>query len=232
MTEPEQQLIEQLFQGLRQQANQTKDAEADAAIRQQFAYQPDAAYWLTQRVLLLEQALQQAQQQITHLQNQPPRSGFLPSNPDIQFGRGNSASFTPAANPASTTPAPSNWRERWFGAAPAPTPLPAAGSSFLGTAAASAAGMAGGMLLFSGLNNLFNHQQPNADSGNPGNAASNNQHPADSSSGGGLSQLAHDAGLDSVGQSLPPNPLLDDNYSSNDDDGGGFFGGGDDNDFA
>ena len=240
MTAQEQQLIEQLFQSLRQQAYQGKDAEADATIRQQMAQQPDAAYWLTQRALVLEQALQQAQQQLADLQNQPPRSGFLPSNPDIQFGRGNSASFTPAAYPAhAAAPAPTNWRERWFGAAPnaaaAPTaPAPSAGGSFLGNAAASAAGVAGGMLLFNGLNNMFGHQQQAASSGNQWDAASNsnNQQAASANTGNnsdGLNQLAHDAGRDNVDQSLQPDHLLNDSYSSNDDDGG-FFGG--DDDFA
>ena len=237
MTAQEQQLIEQLFQSLRQQAYQGKDAEADAAIRQQMAQQPDAAYWLTQRALVLEQALQQAQQQLADLQNQPPRCGFLPSNPDIQFGRGNSASFTPAAYPAhAAAPAPANRRERWFGAAPnaaaAPTaPAPSAGGSFLGNAATSAAGVAGGMLLFNGLNNMFGHQQQAASSGNQWDASSNsnNQHAANTGDSDGLNQLAHDAGRDNVDQSLQPDHLLDDSYSSNDDDGG-FFGG--DDDFA
>ena len=241
MTAQEQQLIAQLFQSLRQQAYQTKDADADAAIRQQMAQQPDAAYWLTQRVLLLEQALQQAQQQLADLQNQPPQSGFLPRNPDIQFGRGNSASFTPAAYPANAAaPAPANWRERWFGAAPsapvAPPPAaPSAGGSFLGNAAASAAGVAGGMLLFNGLNNMFGHHQPTASSSNQWDAASNGnaQHASSTDNAGnsdGLNQLAHDAGRDNVDQSLHPDHLLDDSFSSNDDDGGGFFGG--DDDFA
>ncbi len=243
MTSQEQQLIEQLFQSLRQQAYQAKDADADAAIRQHMAQQPDAAYWLAQRVLILEQALQQAQQQLADLQNQPPRSGFLPSNPDIQFGRGNSASFTPAAYPANApAPAPANWRERWFGAAPnaAPAPMPApasTGGSFLGNAAASAAGVAGGMLLFNGLNNMFGHHPASSAASNNWDAASNSnaQHasPADNTGNSdGLNQLAHDAGRDNVDQSLQANPLLDDSYGSADDDGGdgGFFGS--DDDFA
>ena len=239
MTAQEQQLIEQLFQDLRQQANQPKDPQVDAAIRQQVAYLPDAAYWLCQRVLLQDMALQQAQQRIEQLQNQPPSgmppsgvppsASFLPSSPDTQFGRGSSASYAPAA------PAPSNWRERWFGAAPAPAPAvpatgsPAAGSpaaglpggGFLSTAAASAAGVAGGMLLFNGL-----HQLMGQHGGHNGAAASNStSQPLADSGNDGLNQLAQDAGRDHVDPSL-----LDDSYGSNDDDGG-FLGGGDD-DFA
>ena len=241
MNEQEQQLIGDLFHNLRQQAAAPKDLQAEAAIRQQAAQVPDALYLLTQRALLLEQALQQAQQQLAQLQNQPPRSGFLPSNPDLQFGRGNSTSFTPSANPPGAA-APSHWRERWFGAAPATSAAapaaapaaPSAGSSFLGNAAASAAGVAGGMLLFNGLSNLWGQHQPNANSGNNWDAASNgngaSQHAANNN-GAGLDQLAHDAGRDNVDQSLQPNPLMDDSFSNNDDDGG-FFGAGSDDDFA
>ena len=60
MNEQEQQLIGDLFHNLRQQAAAPKDLQAEAAIRQQAAQVPDALYLLTQRTLLLEQALQQA----------------------------------------------------------------------------------------------------------------------------------------------------------------------------
>ena len=97
MTEQELQLIDQLFQGLRQQASAPKDVQADAAIRQLATQVPDATYLLTQRSLLLEQALQQAQQQIAQLQSQVPNAGpastgsgsFLSGNQglDTRFGR-------------------------------------------------------------------------------------------------------------------------------------------------
>ena len=70
MTEQEYQLIAGLFDNLRRMNGQPKDGQADAAIRQQAAQTPDAAYWLAQRSLLLEQSLQQAQAQIAQLQAQ------------------------------------------------------------------------------------------------------------------------------------------------------------------
>ena len=91
MTEQELQLISGLFEQLRRMNGQPKDTQADAAIRQQAPQTADALYWLTQRTLLLEQSLQQAQQQITQLQNQAPPSAsggsFLSSGLDTHFGR-------------------------------------------------------------------------------------------------------------------------------------------------
>ena len=160
MTEQEQQLIAQLIQGLRQQASAPKDAQADATIRQQAAQLPDATYLLTQRSLLLEQALQQAQQQIEQLQNQlqhnspaPAQGSFLSPGLDTRFGRGSDSSYAPpnassnsyyggvpAGTPAASA-APGSWRDRWFGspraAAPAMPAAPAAGSSFKPSASRS-----------------------------------------------------------------------------------------------
>lgn len=153
MNAQEQTLIENLFQQLRQRDGQPKDGQAEAWVRQQAQQTPDALYWLTQRGLLLEQALQQAQQQEAQLQAQlvearaaaaPPASGsgssFLGAGLDTHFGRtpdANLASRSPAgyapsypphsAAPAgyADTPAPAS-SGRWFGAAPAaPAPIPA-----------------------------------------------------------------------------------------------------------
>ncbi|WP_204366317.1 DUF2076 family protein, partial [Comamonas sp. B-9] len=152
MNAQEQTLIENLFQQLRQLDGQPKDGQAEAWVRQQAQQTPDALYWLTQRGLLLEQALQQAQQQEAQLQAQlvearaaaaKPAGGsssFLGAGLDTHFGRSpdaNLASRSPAgyapsypqnnAVPAGygDTPAPAS-SGRWFGAAPAaPAPIPA-----------------------------------------------------------------------------------------------------------
>lgn len=153
MNAQEQTLIENLFQQLRQLDGQPKDGQAEAWVRQQAQQTPDAVYWLTQRGLLLEQALQQAQQQEAQLQAQlvearaaaaKPAGGsggsFLGAGLDTHFGRtpdANLASRSPAgyapnypqnnAAPAGygDTPAPAS-SGRWFGAAPAaPAPIPA-----------------------------------------------------------------------------------------------------------
>lgn len=108
------------------------------------------------------------------------------------------------------------------------------GGSFLGTAAAAAAGMIGGSLLLDSLRNM-------------GHAAGGGSHAAfDAGSGGGDnrpawgnsadSDLARDAGLDDIGGSggasrsaaayEDPGPF-DQDDTADDDDGGGDFGGGD-----
>jgi len=153
MNAQEQTLIENLFQQLRQRDGQPKDGQAEAWVRQQAQQTPDALYWLTQRGLLLEQALQQAQQQEAQLQAQlvearaaaaPPASGsggsFLGAGLDTHFGRtpdANLASRSPAGYAPSSPPtsaAPAGYADtpapassgRWFGAAPAaPAPIPA-----------------------------------------------------------------------------------------------------------
>lgn len=241
MNAQEQTLIENLFQQLRQLDGQPKDGQAEAWVRQQAQQTPDALYWLTQRGLLLEQALQQAQQQEAQLQAQlvearaaaaKPSGGsssFLGAGLDTHFGRSpdaNLASRSPAgyapsyppnsAAPAGygDTPAPAS-TGRWFGAAPAaatpaaPAPMPAqpsAGSAaggFLGQAAASAAGVAGGMLLFNGLSHLWSNpaqaaSNPTQAASDTSKAASNTDTAAASSDNSGLDQLAQQAGRDHV----------------------------------
>ena len=256
MNAQEQTLIENLFQQLRQLDGQPKESQAEACIRQQAQQSPDALYWLTQRSLLLEQALQQAQQQEAQLQAQlaearaaaaKPAGGsstsFLGAGLDTHFGRSpdaNLASRSPAgyapsyppnsAAPAGygDTPAPAN-TGRWFGAAPAaPAPMqPTAGSAaggFLGQAAASVAGVAGGMLLFNGLSHLWS--TPAQAASNPAQAASDTSKAASStdtaaasSDNSGLDQLAQQAGRDHVDPSANRwMPDADNNSSSNSQD--------------
>ncbi|MEG2862984.1 MAG: DUF2076 family protein [Comamonas sp.] len=260
MNAQEQALIENLFQQLRQLDGQPKEGQAEACIRQQAQQSPDALYWLTQRSLLLEQALQQAQQQEAQLQAQlaearaaaaKPAGGsstsFLGAGLDTHFGRtpdANLASRSPAgyapsyppnsAAPAGygDTPAPAS-SGRWFGAAlaaPAAQPVPAqptAGSAaggFLGQAAASVAGVAGGMLLFNGLSHLWSN--PAQAASNPAQAASDTSKAASStdtaaasSDNSGLDQLAQQAGRDHVDPSANRwMPDADNNSNSNSQD--------------
>ena len=260
MNAQEQTLIENLFQQLRQLDGQPKDGQAEAWVRQQAQQTPDALYWLTQRGLLLEQALQQAQQQEAQLQAQlaearaaaaKPAGGsstsFLGAGLDTHFGRTPDANLTsrspagyaPSYPPNSAapagygdTPAPAN-TGRWFGAAPAapaaqPVPAqPTAGSAaggFLGQAAASVAGVAGGMLLFNGLSHLWNNpaqaaSTPAQAASDTSKAASSTDTAAASSDNSGLDQLAQQAGRDHVDPSANRwMPDADNNSSSNSQD--------------
>ena len=258
MTSQEQQLLQDLCARLTLTQGQPKDAQADAELRRGLSNAPDAVYWLAQRTLMLEQAIQQAQQQIGELQQQVKLAqqsqsqnagSFLSGGLGTHFGRaperyaedaGYAANAQPPYQPQyqpqnqpQAAPQPSSWRDRFFGGGSAPRaaapqaygqPATSAGSSFLGNAAAAAAGVAGGMFLFNGLENLMGAHHAGSGSQSGGESKSLAQ---DSSSqglhgdSGNTSSLANDAGLGSI-----------DNSASFDsgswDDGGGFF----DDDFA
>lgn len=156
MTPQEHQLLSDFLNRLAAVDKVAKDPEADVLIHQRLAPLPDAPYLLVQRALLLEQALEAAQQQIARLQQNPPHAdgpGFLSPGAVPGFGRAPSQAYVPLPGAAPAAPvAPGGWRDRLFGA---PAAAPAAGPGFLGQAASTAAGVAGGMFLFNGLENLL-----------------------------------------------------------------------------
>jgi hypothetical protein len=143
-----------------------KVPQADAMIKRAVAQQPDAAYLLVQRTLLLGQALDQAKARIDELerpQEESSRSFLDSGSPGWSAGtrQASTPGSTSARPPAGTTapsfqtsgPAPY--------AAPAAPPAPSyagAAPSFLGQAAATAAGVAGGAFLFQGIESMLGHQ--------------------------------------------------------------------------
>jgi len=184
MTSQEQQLIDEFLQRLAAVHGVVKDAQVDALINQRLAGQPDALYLLVQRSLLLERALNDAKQQIAQLQQAAPHgdaggASFLNAGIEPGFGRAPSTPGLYPTQPASPqqmeTPmrqeAP-GWRERLFGAqAAAPAPIapvaqPSSAPSFLGTAASAAAGVAGGMFLYSGIQSMMHGNHANNGNGN------------------------------------------------------------------
>jgi hypothetical protein len=147
MQPEERDLIAGLFGRLKQFEGQPRDPAAERLIAGSVAGQPSAPYLLVQTVLVQEQALKGAQARIAELEAKvaaaPPPS-FLGSAPKI--GPWGSA---PAAAPAAQ-PAPQY----------APSPFqaaPAAGGGFLRQAMMTAAGVAGGALLFEGIRNMMGH---------------------------------------------------------------------------
>ena len=70
MKPQEKDLLTTLLTRLKNTANQPKDPEADALIRQAMAEQPDMPYYLTQTVLIQDLSLHQAQNQIAELERQ------------------------------------------------------------------------------------------------------------------------------------------------------------------
>lgn len=227
----EQQLLEQFLQRVNAAQGIAQDPQAQAMIQQRLAQQPDASYLLVQRALLLEQALESAQQRIQQLEQQAQDrtaagSSFLgqglDTHLDTRFGR-NPEPAAPAASAYSSAPMaaqPGSWRQRWFGAAPqtsAPMAAPAApmgagpaGGSWLGSAASTAAGVAGGMFLFNGLENLLSGQHSALGGASHGLAGQSWQNPLPDTANNG-STLAQDAGAGHVQDS--------DNWASNSSDG-------------
>jgi hypothetical protein len=207
--------------------------------------QPDAAYLLVQRTLLQDQALQVAQARIAELERQAqapapaPAASFL-GGADAW---GNSARTRPdaVASPA----APSAYPQA--GAAPlAPAyqasaaPAPAqggflggmgGGSNFLGTMAATAAGVAGGAFLFQGIGNLMGNHGAKDAGQQHGVASDTSNTPTPSAS----NSLAQEAGVNDVGSTpsqqhavVDDTPAMDDTAGLDDADFSDDFGGGDD----
>ena len=140
MTPQENQVLQDFLNQLARAQVGTKDREAQAQIARVFAQQPDAAYLVVQRALLLEQAVKHAQAQITQLQEQG--SSFIGG--DRAWSREPAFAAAPAYAPAPQV-------------APRGSGFGSGAGSFLGNAAATAAGVAGGAFLFQGLESLFGH---------------------------------------------------------------------------
>lgn len=139
-----------------------KDQEAEAMIGEAVSRQPDAAYLLVQRAMLLDQALNNAKAQIGDLQNQlqagraQSQTGFLNNDPWAQ-----------PANQPGPVPGAGNYQVPRYAPQPVMQPQPQSGgflggggSSFLGNVATTAAGVVAGSFLFQGIENLMGHHSP------------------------------------------------------------------------
>lgn len=149
MQSQERELISGLFGRLQQFESQPRDAEAEALISSSVARQPAASYLLVQTVLVQEQALKAAQERIAELE---ARAAAAPAAPSSFLG--NAPKVSPWGGPP-TRPASVPSTRSPLQAAVAPAAAPPAGGSFLRTAMATAAGVAGGALLFEGIRGLM-----------------------------------------------------------------------------
>ncbi len=160
MTPQERDVLLPLLDRLRQTRVGDKDADADQLIRQAVQAQPDAPYILAQTVLMQDYALHAAQDRIHALEQQLSQShgqeqrssggGFLGS----LFG-GRSATPAPPSSSGYGQGGPQS-AQPTYGPQIANAVQPGAGQpSFLHSAAQTAAGIAGGALLFQGLEGLF-----------------------------------------------------------------------------
>jgi hypothetical protein len=133
-----------------------KDREAESLIHEATTGQPDAAYLLVQRAMLVEQALDAAKARISELE-QARRADPVASGGSFLGGRN---PWAPQGDPASgcaAVPGAGHYR------LPSSTPMAAAaapmagGGSFLGNIATTAAGVVAGSFLFQGLEGLLGH---------------------------------------------------------------------------
>jgi hypothetical protein len=175
MTPEERTLIAGLFDRLKTAEGTPKDPEADELIRQRLAAQPGAPYFMTQTILVQEEGLKLAQQRITELEKELEQAKAATPAPTTSFLGGMTGGVGPWGRRAPAAAAPSPWSNSAAAAAPAygqqpayqqqPYAQPGFGSgfgaggqpSFLRSAMTTAAGVAGGALLFGGIQSLFNH---------------------------------------------------------------------------
>ena len=180
MTPDERNLIAGLFSRLKdaEAGAGPKDNEADAFIRQSVAAQPSAPYLLVQTVLVLEHALQNAQARIAELEKQlqaarPAQpsgsSGFLGNMAEKLGPWGRRDQPQAAPQPMPMPPQPAAPQPGYGSYASTAAMPPSAGGGFLRSALTTAAGVAGGALLFQGIESLLGH---NAGAFGPGLGAS------------------------------------------------------------
>jgi hypothetical protein len=186
MNTQERQVIDDLFDKLREAERQSgsREPEAEAHIRSRINAQPAAAYYMAQTIVMQEQALHHAEARIDELEREmasrPAGGGFLSSlfgggPPQPQAPRGGPMQGYPPAMgegpPRAVPPAMGEGAARaaspWGGAATGMAAQPgmaaqAGRGGFLAGAAQTAMGVAGGMMLGNMLGNMFGGGSGNA----------------------------------------------------------------------
>ncbi|MFT5587933.1 MAG: hypothetical protein ACI9ZF_000088 [Bradyrhizobium sp.] len=170
MTPTESQMLNAFLLQLRQVQGIQKNPEAAALIADAAVAQPDALYLLVQRALLQDQALASAGARIAVLEAQavpvaPVASGSFLEGGNNAWGRSAAPVSARAYNaPVTTASVPLPGAGVASGPAAVVPQAPAGagffgggGGNFLGTMAATAAGVAGGALLFQGIGSMMGH---------------------------------------------------------------------------
>ena len=228
MTPQEQQLVADLFDRLASLEGQRRDPDAERLIREGLGRAPNSVYALVQSVLVQDEALKRANARIEELERaggsaEPAQGGFLDSVRNVIMGqpRGSVPSVRPGGQGSSGV-----WGTRPEPSQPAGYPPPGypqagypqagypqapmgggmmggaglGGGSFLGTAAATVAGVVGGAMLLNGIRSMMGGHQAFGDYDQGGTGASHAAAPWDSGGDrGGSGDLARDAGLGDIG---------------------------------
>lgn len=170
MTPDEQQLIQDLFVRLGQQGAAGKDRAAETLILQELRRNPDAAYLLVQTAIVYEHQLGELENHIRDLEQQLQDAnrgaGTRGDAGSFLGGRLGPSRAAPQENAASLARVRSGALDESAGRASpwSQQPAPAAqqGGGFFRSAMATAAGVAGGMMLGDGLRGLFGGGQHDA----------------------------------------------------------------------
>jgi hypothetical protein len=214
MTPQERNLVTELFERLARLEDAPRDPEAARLIMDGLRQAPNAVYALVQTVLVQDEALKRADTRIRELEDErggesePPErpAGFLDNVRGALFG---TPEPRPGAAPAGSVPSvrprePGMDRTAGMpGAQPMYEPAPAPGGSFLGTAAATAAGMIGGSLLLGGIRSMMGtgHASGARAAFDPSGGSQRDLTTPWSNTPGG--DLAREAGIDHIGRSPP-----------------------------
>jgi uncharacterized protein len=242
MTPQERQLVDDLFDRLSKVEGAPRDPEAAAAIAQGLRRAPNAVYALVQTVLVQDEALKRANSRIQELESgsageQNQSGGFLDSMRDAIFGQNQARGSVPNVRPPEIasrpvwnsgqamqqTQSPGQYNQAPYGQPYGAPQAPMGGGSFLGTAAAAAAGMVGGSLLLGSIRSMMGGGSHHGfgDANGMGNKADSPAPWTDQSG----SSLARDAGINDIGSSGGHPDRADDSSraglfdtASNDDD--------------
>jgi uncharacterized protein len=215
MTPEERNLVSELFDRLATLEDAPRDPDAERLIRDGLRQAPNAPYALVQTVLVQDEALKRADARIRELESaapsdaEPRDTSFLGGMRDSLFGKREGRGSVPSVRPADAGAMSPAWQT---GTQPqpmqAPQPMPGmatgapmpAGGSFLGNAAAAAAGVIGGSMLLSGIRSMM---------GSPHGAQAAALDPASGTSGAspwggsGGGELSREAGLNDIGRAAP-----------------------------
>lgn len=157
----EKQLIEDLFQRLKQAeaASDSLDLDANSLIQNLIKQQPESPYFMAQSIIIQEAALKRLTQQVKQLQNEVIQ---LKNRVEIQLRKGGFLSgLIEKINPSQpVTPVTEKSQQQTPQYQQQPN-ISGGSSGFLSGALKTAAGVAGGVMVGNMLTNMFNHSKPN-----------------------------------------------------------------------
>jgi hypothetical protein len=218
MTPQEQQLVADLFDRLASLEGQRRDPDAERLIREGLGRAPNSVYALVQSVLVQDEALKRANARIEELERAiaapAEGGGFLDSMRNAIMGRDQPRASVPSvraggmgssgvwgSGPGASQPqgAPQGYPQQQGGYPVGAAPMAGGGSSFLGTAAATVAGVVGGAMLLDGIRSMMGgHHSFAGDYDHAGGVSHAAASPWDGGGDRGGGSLAHDAGVDDI----------------------------------